>query len=66
VVQRCGETPTWQIFSGQAYFEHHRPCDASALISRPCKTVVARMDTGFEGFHRHRELSGFVEEDIRI
>jgi IS5 family transposase len=25
-------TPTWQFFSGQAYFEHHRPCDATTLI----------------------------------
>jgi IS5 family transposase len=32
VVQRWGETPTWQFFSGQAYFEHHRPCDATTLI----------------------------------
>ncbi|WP_321166278.1 IS5 family transposase [Hydrogenophaga sp. Root209] len=32
VVERWGETPTWQFFSGQAYFEHHRPCDASTLV----------------------------------
>ena len=32
VVERWGETPTWQVFSGQAYFEHHRPCDATTLI----------------------------------
>lgn len=32
VVQRWGETPTWQFFSGQAYFEHHRPCDATTLV----------------------------------
>ena len=32
VVARWGETPTWQFFSGQGYFEHHRPCDASTLI----------------------------------
>lgn len=32
VVERWGETPTWQFFSGQAYFEHHRPCDATTLI----------------------------------
>jgi IS5 family transposase len=32
VVQRWGETPTWQFFSGQAYFEHQRPCDATTLI----------------------------------
>lgn len=32
VVERWGETPTWQFFSGQAYFEHHQPCDATTLI----------------------------------
>jgi IS5 family transposase len=32
VVERWGETPTWQFFAGQAYFEHHRPCDATTLI----------------------------------
>ena len=32
VVERWGETPTWQFFSGQAYFEHQRPCDASTLV----------------------------------
>jgi IS5 family transposase len=32
VVERWGETPTWQFFSGQAYFEHDRPCDATTLI----------------------------------
>ena len=32
VVERWGETPTWQFFSGQAYFGHHRPCDATTLI----------------------------------
>lgn len=32
VVERWGETPTWQFFSGQAYFEHHRPCDDTTLI----------------------------------
>ena len=32
VVERWGETPTWQFFSGCAYFEHHRPCDATTLI----------------------------------
>ena len=31
-VERWGETPTWQFFSGQAYFEYHRPCDATTLI----------------------------------
>lgn len=32
VVARWGETPTWQFFSGRAYFEHRPPCDASTLI----------------------------------
>ena len=32
VVDRWGETPTWQFFSGQAYFEHQRPCDATTLV----------------------------------
>jgi IS5 family transposase len=32
MVERWGETPTWQFFSGQAYFEHHRPCDATTLV----------------------------------
>ncbi len=32
VVERWGETPTWQFFSGQAYFEHHHPCDATTLV----------------------------------
>ena len=32
IVERWGETPTWQFFSGQAYFEHRRPCDATTLI----------------------------------
>lgn len=32
VTERWGETPIWQFFSGQAYFEHHPPCDATTLI----------------------------------
>jgi IS5 family transposase len=32
VVERWGETPTWQFFSGRAHFEHRRPCDATTLI----------------------------------
>lgn len=32
VVDRWGETPTWQFFSGQAYFEHRRACDATTLV----------------------------------
>lgn len=32
VVQRWGETPTWQYFSGCEYFEHRWPCDASLLV----------------------------------
>jgi IS5 family transposase len=32
VVQRWGETPTWQHFSGQEYFEHCWPCDPSLMV----------------------------------
>ena len=32
VVQRWGETPTWQYFSGQEYFEHRLPCDPTLLV----------------------------------
>ena len=32
VCQRWGETPTWQYFSGLAYFEHRGPCDPTLLV----------------------------------
>ncbi|MBL8329541.1 MAG: IS5 family transposase, partial [Rubrivivax sp.] len=32
VVERWCETPTWQYFSGQDYFEHRWPCDPSLLV----------------------------------
>lgn len=32
VIQRWGETPAGQFFSGQAYFENHHPCDAATPI----------------------------------
>jgi IS5 family transposase len=32
VVDRWAETPTWQFLSGQAHFEHRRPCDATTLV----------------------------------
>ena len=32
VVQRWGETPTWQYFSGNEYFEHRWPCDLTLLV----------------------------------
>lgn len=32
VVERWAETPTWQCFSGQEYFEHRWPCDPSLLV----------------------------------
>ncbi len=32
VVERWSETPTWQYFSGFAYFEHRLPCDPTTLI----------------------------------
>jgi len=31
VIQRWGETPTWQYFSGNQYFEHQWPCDPTQL-----------------------------------
>lgn len=31
VIQRWGETPTWQYFSGNEYFEHEWPCDPTQL-----------------------------------
>jgi hypothetical protein len=30
LVERFGETPTWQYFSGMAYFEHRWPCHLKA------------------------------------
>ena len=32
VVQRWGETPSWQYFSGNEYFEHRWPCDPTQLV----------------------------------
>lgn len=32
VVERWAETPTWQFFSGEAYFAHRQPCDATTLV----------------------------------
>lgn len=32
VIQRWGETPTWQYFSGNEYFEHRCPCDPTQLV----------------------------------
>jgi IS5 family transposase len=31
VIHRWGETPTWQYFSGNEYFEHQWPCDPTQL-----------------------------------
>jgi transposase, IS5 family len=31
VIGRWGETPTWQYFSGNEYFEHRWPCDPTQL-----------------------------------
>ena len=31
VIQRWGETPTWQYFSSNEYFEHQWPCDPTQL-----------------------------------
>lgn len=32
VVDRWAETPSWQFFSGSAYFEQRHPCDATTLV----------------------------------
>lgn len=32
VVERWADSPLWQYFSGQAYFEPRLPCDASSLV----------------------------------
>lgn len=32
VVARWADTPRWQFFSGQAYYEDRVPCDASTLV----------------------------------
>jgi len=31
VCERWSETPVWQYFSGQEYFEDRLPCDPSAI-----------------------------------
>ncbi len=38
VIQRWGETPTWQYFSGNEYFERQWPCDPTQL-GRFCKAL---------------------------
>lgn len=32
LIQRWAETPSWQYFSGQEYFEHRWPCDPTLLV----------------------------------
>ena len=32
VVDRWGETPSWQYFSGMDYYEHRRACDPTVLV----------------------------------
>ena len=32
VVERWGETPLWQFFSGMDYYEHRRACDPTVLV----------------------------------
>ena len=32
VVERWSETPRWQYFSGQSYYEERLPCDATTLV----------------------------------
>jgi len=48
VIQRWGETPTWQYFSGNEYFEHPWPCDPTQL-GRFGKTPNPRKALGEEG-----------------
>ena len=48
VIQRWGETPTWQYFSGNEYFEHQWPCDPTQL-GRFGKTPSQRKALGEEG-----------------
>ena len=32
VVERWADTPRWQFFSGQSYYEDRQPCDATTLV----------------------------------
>jgi len=32
-VERWGESPVWQYFSGRDYFEHRLPCDSTVLVT---------------------------------
>lgn len=32
LVERWGETPRWQYFSGQSYYQERLPCDATTLV----------------------------------
>ena len=32
VVARWADTPRWQFFSGQSYYEDRQPCDATTLV----------------------------------
>lgn len=32
VVRRWADTPRWQFFSGQSYYEDRQPCDATTLV----------------------------------
>jgi IS5 family transposase len=46
--ERWGETPTWQYFSGNEYFEHQWPCDPTQL-GRFGKTPSQRKALGEQG-----------------
>lgn len=45
--QRWGETPTWQYFSGQEYFEHKWPCGTTQLEHCPFSGANRRKAPGF-------------------
>ncbi len=34
VVERWADTPRWQFFSGQSYYEDRQPCDATTLVNQ--------------------------------
>jgi len=38
VVERWADTPRWQFFSGQSYYEDRQPCDATTLV-KFCKLL---------------------------
>jgi hypothetical protein len=51
LVERWSETPTWQYFSGMAYFEHRAPCDPS-LIGKFRKLIG---EEGVDAWHANQD-----------